>query len=83
MFFLERPGGRCMASVCSYGHANVDPLIKGVSAPFLHCEVTLFPFAILVFCGAVVGACVNISLYIKCSIYSFLDSWVPVSFSRS
>lgn len=83
MFFIEHPGGWCMASVCSYDHANFDPLIKVVSAPFLHCEVTLFPFAILVFCAVVVGACVNISLYIKRCIYSFLDSWVPVSFSRS
>ena len=39
---------RCMMSVCLIvGNVDLDHWIKVVSAGFLHCEVTIFPFHIL------------------------------------
>lgn len=45
--FSKRYTRRCMMSACLVvGDANLDHGIKEMSAGFLHCEVTIFPFVI-------------------------------------
>lgn len=46
MTFLVHPAGSHVVSVCPVTVVDVHPLVKEVSARFLHSQVSMFPFVI-------------------------------------